>query len=349
VIEHRRQVIVWAGVLCTAATAFAALLHRPPWLFVVSVIVAGAALVLLVAAGTPDLVAWVREQRRAARERRRNVGPAVMGRWRQTTDGIEAASASMALQRHFGHPAYQSPAAGTEPPRVRVAVLVASDPLGERPAADQLRRTYLELLAASPINDLVTRLTHVGPGLSWQSYAGNQRMTLGAVLAADANDDKTPPVATAFLLLNDGSGKRHGQDQRYAEISILIEAQDDNGHPRPPDGVDEWHARLVTALKVPAAFVSFMETQLGVRTHSSPTALLGLALEAHPNLTALLDTAGLRRLPGSTSASTFYHYVFADTAGTEPARVASDVLRVWYEAVRVEGVETELGRLAGEP
>lgn len=339
--DLRKRIATWAGAVGSLAGALAALLQS---VRSVLIVIAVAAFVVLFATGGPDIGAWLAGRRRAAVTSLRRRRPAYTARWRPTTEGLEVPAVMTTLQKSFFHPALQHPAGG-EPPTVRVAALVACEPLGDDPATEDLRRAFTDFLGAPPITDLVAQLTTVGAGATWHCYASNGRLSNGAVLTG--GDPDGPPVAAALLNLRDSGTRQWVHDRRYAELLITVEPRASGGQPAGPASLVSWCERLLVAFEVPGAFAAFLHDRLRARTHADAPAQLGVRLDARPSLRHLVDTTGLSPLAGSQPTSQFLSYAIADPSALPARGAAVAILGVWCDhALAVDGYGAELTRLA---
>jgi hypothetical protein len=268
---------------------------------------------------------------------------AFTARWRHTTDGMDAAGVMNTFHKRLSHPGYgRDP--GSEPPAVRFGLLLACSPLGEKPSTTELRQAFCSLLNRPPVWSFVSQLTELPNDLAWRPYGGNGRLSIGAILAAE-DSEKIAPIASAMLILHDAQATRFRQGQ-CAELILYVGPCDEVGLPAPPATLERWHERLVTALEVPAAFATFLISEVGLATYADPPTQLGVCLEAQPTIGALVDTRSLQPVAGSTATQSFPSYVIAEQGGREPAQAAVDVLRVWCDyALRVDGYEEILDGL----
>jgi predicted nucleotide-binding protein len=270
--------------------------------------------------------------------------PALTSRWRHTTDGMDAAGAMNAIQKRLHHPTY-SREPGTEPPAVRFGLLIACEPLGDEPSTTSLRKAFCAFLNRPPIWDLMTQLTATPMGATWSTFGGNGRLSLGSVMDSEGGEGPAP-LSSAILNLHDGQATKFQQSRR-AELVLYIEPCDENGALLPPATLERWYERLVTALQVPAALVTFLSDELGLATYADPPVQFGVCLEGRPNVGALVDTSGLQPVAGSTATSHFPSYFIAQADGLDPRRAAVEMLRVWCDyALHVEGYEDPLNSLA---
>ena len=157
---------MWAGAVVLGAAAVAGLTQHIDWLFILALVTACAALVILVVAGVPDLLRLLKGRWQAApddvTERPSRSSPAFTHRWRHTTDGIEVPGMSMTLQKRLSHPGYMTGGPGGTPPAVRLGVRVACYPLGGTPGSSELRDHFLAFLGQAPVRPFITELTSVG-------------------------------------------------------------------------------------------------------------------------------------------------------------------------------------------
>jgi hypothetical protein len=61
-MERRRAIAAWSGALAAVCLTVVAITQHVPWLLIPAIVLAVLAMVILVAAGIPDLAAWVRDR-----------------------------------------------------------------------------------------------------------------------------------------------------------------------------------------------------------------------------------------------------------------------------------------------
>jgi hypothetical protein len=339
--------MAWAGAVCAGAAALAGFAQRVRWLFIVGLLIGCLAFALLLAAGIPDVVGWLKERAAGFATQRRRPRPAFTGRWRHTTEGTEVPSLMTTLQKGLSHPGYMSGVVGESPPSVRIGVIVACGPLGSTPTTSDLRSAFLCLLRRPPVWDLIKELTYVNTDVSWRNYASNGRINNGAVLTA-SDEETEAPVVSALLNLNEDGTHLWGLDSRCAEMLLLVQPRDEIGQPAPPLTLKHWFDVLVKALELPAALGYFLSTQVGTSVHDDPPAQLGIRLDSYRGIGSLVDPGQFMPIAGSSMTSSFLSYMIAERAGAAPQQAAVEMLRVWCDhGLHIDGYEGILARLPG--
>ena len=249
--EHRHAVTVWSGALLACALTVAGIARQVTWLFALALVAAGLFFIVLLVSGVPDLTGWFRQQTKSTQaplvELPPEKTPVFTERWRHTTAGGDVPALMRALQKSLPHPGYMRRTPGSQPPVVRVATLVACDPLGDGPTTSGLRGAFLRFLRRPPIWSLIEQLTDPPVQVSWRSYASNGRINNGAVLLR-SDDDEMAPIASAILNLNEVGTALWVHAPWAAELVIYVEPRDKRGEPARPVGLSEWHDRLLVAL-----------------------------------------------------------------------------------------------------
>jgi hypothetical protein len=344
--ERSGAVVAWSAGVCAGAAALAGFAQHIRWLFIVAIVVTVVALVILVVAGAPDLVAWLRERVDGlATSRRKRPRSAFTELWRHTTNGHEAAGLMMMRQKGFSHPGYMRSTTEERSPFVRIGILVACDPLGEAPTTSDLRDNFLSFLRRPPIWNLVKGLTYVGDNLSWRSYASNGRFLNEAVLTY-SDDQEEAPVAAAMMVLNEAGMPRYVHDSRYAELVLHIEPRDRDGNAAALAGFKVWYDDLIRALAVPMAFALFLNQDAQVSTYDDPPVQLGVQIEAYRSISELIDAGPLHPVAGSWQSNSFLGYMIADRDGKQSGDASLDLLRrVCDHALHLHGYESELASL----
>lgn len=87
-----------------------------------------------------------------------------------------------------------------------------------------------------------------------------------------------------------------------------------------------WSQRFSLALAVPGAFAGFLDKELGLATSNEPPAQLGVWLRSYQPLTAMIDVAGLRTLPGVSPSNHFIGWTVADPGGRPVAGAARGLI-----------------------
>lgn len=266
--------------------------------------------------------------------------PALTHRWRHTTDGAEVPSLMRITHKAFSHPAYMR-AHPDQPASVRIGALLASDPLGPAPTTSELRSRLAAFLASPEPLGLVSELSHIDSAARWTSLAGNGRLLLEAALVTE--DQGQAPVASAMLLLPEPGRARFGSDPRQAEFVLHIEPRTLDQTPVAPGTLMHWRDRFAQFLALPAALAKFLTGTLDLATAAEPPAQLGIWLHAPRSLNELVDTRGLKTLPGSALVNGFTSYAIADPDGKPPEQAATDILGQLCDfTLHLDGWETAI-------
>lgn len=282
------------------------------------------------------------KNRRGARE----PGPANTGRWRPTTNGFDVPA-----MMQVGHVAMPDPSSRPRlpqkmPPTMRVGAVVACDPLGSSPPTSELRASFLGFLSRPPIMGLVSRLSHISEGGMWRPLAGRGRIYLEAALTGGNLDDAL--IATASLLLPDPSASGYGHDPRYARLVLEVGLWDAQGQATPAMTLSVLHDRFTRALAVPTALATFLTDDLGLATSGDPPSQVGVWLRTPRDMAELVDSGGLKPLPGSPQSNSFTGWALADPTG-EPASIAAvELLRQMCDyTLNLDGYEPALEGMMG--
>lgn len=336
----RAAVFTGAVALAGAAGTVASLVHTS-WISGPLVVIAVVAILVALAVVLGWPYEWI-----IGRWRRRQAAPKSPARtepWRHVVDGIAMGGMSTGMTRQISHPGEMRTTPGQEAPAIRVAARIACDPLRSIPGGAELRSEFLAFLGGPAVERVVRSLTSVPSGLSWQSWEGNGRLLLAAVLTGD--DTTVPVLAWAMASFNDGQ-HTFGLDDRCADFLLLVRPRNEAGQPSPPATLERWRNTLIASLALPESFSRFLATN-GMRTYDEPPAKFGFSLAARPNLTGLIDITAFRPINGSTPTNSIISYAVADRSGQDAETIALEMLRLWLEyGVRVEGYETEVDGLA---
>jgi hypothetical protein len=176
------------------------------------------------------------------------------------------------------------------------------------------------------VRELIGSLTLVPPGVSWKNLAGHGPRTLEAALTLGDDPLDDVPVASALFLPPTAREWLYGRDGRSATLILYIEPRTVEGQVPPASDLAVWHRRFSLALDVPGAFADFLAEDLGLGVFGDPPAQFGVWLQSHQPLTIMVDTQGLRTLPGSTPSNQFIGWAFAAEAGNLIADTARDLL-----------------------
>ncbi len=326
--QRRGPVIAWsgsvAGVALAAATLIATVGKKPlsdPWFIALAAVAAAASLILL-AAGLPDLAAWLSGWPAAARRASRRPVRLVTSRWHYTSDGARAPAAMTATEIVLPGTGYMRQP-GERPPWARFVVLLACSPISPDADTAQLRSRFLTFLGEPAAAGLVAALTSAGPGVSWKKWSTGRPSAFDAVLTGAG---EAQAIASARLELPDGL-RYHGRDTRRAALILHVE-QPGNGSTgalrAPPEA---WAGRIQQALDLPGALAAFLSQTVGLRTSGEPPAQVGVRLEAPGDLGALVDTTGMDPLPGGHRKAQAIGYFTAARDGVPAAAAAGRMVR----------------------
>jgi hypothetical protein len=251
--------------------------------------------------------------------------PAQTSLWRHTTDGAEVPSLMRITHKSFSHPGYmRSAGAGEKAPSMRIGTLIASDPLGPTLSTSMLAARFLTFLTRQPVLDLVSMMTTINPGATWQRLASPGRLMLEAAMMTDGQEEA--PVASAMLLLPEPKMSHFGSDPRCAEFILHIEPRDSAGRLTPPLALNLWLDRFARALAIPGELAQFLTADLGLATAAEPPAKFGIWLDAPRSIGDLVHFADIRQLPGSALSNQFIAYAIADPNGKSAKNIAEDII-----------------------
>jgi hypothetical protein len=268
----------------------------------------------------------------------------VTDRWRCTTDGFEVPALLRIRDNSIFHPALMQRPPGEKPSSVKIGVLVGCAPLGEEAATSAIRAAFLAFLGQDPVRALVDALTSVPDSATWRSWEGHGRISFAAVLAGD--DDQVAPLAWARLNPPPADLPAVGRAPCAAKLVLAVEVRAADGGPGLVAGLAAWHDRLLQVLALPAAFAGFLAADLGLVTSGDPPAQVGVYLDAPHEMTELVDSGGLVKVPGSTPRNWFMGWALADP----DAQPAPGLVRRWLTdlcdyALCLNGYENVLARL----
>jgi hypothetical protein len=324
----------------------------PYWVFT-GMLVAGA---VLYYAGRRRPPARDKDNRpgRAARPRRDWLGRGWLAgaRRAQTVAGWHvltgAGSADLArtARRAFSHARCPRPGSGTGPPSVCIVISVAIGPLGSTPTTADLRDFLLGFLRGPAVSRLLRSLTDTGGDLAWRLHDGDGRLRIEAVLAGREHERKSPAAVTVMMISEDAAA-RGGHGPQTAELVLHIEPRDDQGDPAPPASFGAWYETLVRALVVPGAFAQFLRHDVDVMTYDDPPVQVAVQFQAGHDLSELIDTGGIRPLPGSRPSNIFLDCMTAGPGGrAADDAVAGMLIRVCDHALHLENTyEDALAKL----
>jgi hypothetical protein len=275
-------------------------------------------------------------------------GPVITDRWRYTSDGAKVPSLMGMTHTTMSHPGYRGRQTQDEPPSVKVGILVACQPIDPASGGTETRAKFAEFLGSAAVRQLIGVLTHVEPGVSWKNLAGHGPRTLEAVLAAGQDPIEGVPVASALFLPPTAGESLYGRDGRAATLIFYVEPRTADGQVPPGSGLAEWFKRFSLALAVPGVFADFLAKDLGLATSDDPPAQLGVWLESSPQpLTVMVDTDGLRTLPGSWPSSQFIGWAFAAPDGNSATETARDLITQLCEySLHLDGFEQAIPEIS---
>lgn len=275
-------------------------------------------------------------------------GPAITDWWRAAIDDVNPGL--LQLQSNaVSHPGFmnRSPQEGTLP-SVRIAMMVGCSPLDPvAPMTSEIRAKFLGFLGQSRQMDLVRTLTDVRQTAVWRAWDDSPRFSFGAILSPP--DSEEAPVAWARLLLPEASTRRYGLDARCAYLVLHVEPRTRAGAPAPAASIVTWYQRFSESLRVPAALVTFLRLQLGLRTSNYPAAEMGIWLNAPRALTELVEIDGFESVPGSLRSNVFAGFAVADSDGQPVSGMAEGWLRQMCDSsLRLDDREAALSNLGTE-
>jgi hypothetical protein len=224
------------------------------------------------------------------------------------------------------HVGYMSRQTQDEPPSVKVGMLVACQTIDPSSGGSALRAKFRQFLDSATVRELIGALTHVAPGASWKILAGHGPRTLEAALTAGENPMEGVPIASALFLPPTAGESLYGRDGRAATLILYIEPRTDAGQVPPASDLAVWHRRFALALTVPGAFADFLSEELRLGASGDPSPQLGIWLKSVQPLTIMVDTQGLRTLPGAWPSNQFIGWAFADADGSTISDTARNLL-----------------------
>jgi hypothetical protein len=253
-------------------------------------------------------------------------GPVITDRWHHTSDGARVPALMSMTHTSVTHRAYMERSAQDAPPSVKIGVLVACQPLGQASSGTELRAKFADFLSCPAMAQLLAALTDVRPAMSWKNLAGNGPRALEAALTADENPVEGVPAASALFVPPAPGESLYGRNGRAATLIVYIEPRTTDDHIPPPSRLAAWDERFRLALALPQAFAHFLATDLGLATSDDPPAQLGIWLHSTRPLTRMVDTDGLRILPGSWPQNQFIGWAVTAPDGDPAAQTARDLL-----------------------
>lgn len=252
--------------------------------------------------------------------------PPITDRWCHTSDGGKVPSLMRLTHTSMSHPGYGGRQSQETPPSVKIGTLVACEPIDPASSGTELRAKFLVFLNSPPVHAMVAALTDVEPGMSWKNLAGHGPRTLEAALTASPAPLEGVPAASALFLPPMAGESLYGRDGRAATLILYVEPRTADGQVPPASDLATWSRRFSLALAVPRAFADFLDGYLGLATSNEPPAQLGVWLQSYQPLTDMVDTDGLRMLPGSSPSNQFIGWILADPYGKSAAGTARDLI-----------------------
>lgn len=245
-------------------------------------------------------------------------GPAFIGAWRHAD--------TLGISQLTSLPTMSMPGAAGSPgrlrlPFVRIGVCIACEKLSPDASSSQFGAQFLGFLGREPVARLITALTGASARQTWTRLAGDGPSCLEAVVAGQSEGN---PRASALLELPSMKNAAHSSgDMACLWLHAETHAPGD-GLPQPA-GLAEWHERFGWAVSLADAFASFLTAQLGLTTRDTPSACVGVLLQAPSSVTDLVAVGDLRQLPGAAPAGRFLGTAVAHRNG-KPASVIADEL-----------------------
>jgi hypothetical protein len=252
--------------------------------------------------------------------------PVITDLWRHTSDGGQVPGLMALTHTGMSHPGYGGRQTQDTPPSIRVGMLVTCNPIDTTASGSALRAKFAAFLETEAVSKLIGALTDVNPGMSWKSLAGNGPRTLEAALTADENVLASVPVASALLLPPLAGESLYGRNGRAAPLLLYVEPRTADGRVPPASDLAAWYECFGLALAVPGAFAKFLAEDLILGTSGDPPAQLGIWLQSYHPLTTMVDTQGVKMLPGSSPSNWFMGWAFATPDGTSGEETARDLL-----------------------
>lgn len=246
--------------------------------------------------------------------------PLVTDHWCHTTDGGKVPAVMNLAHTVMSHPAYMGQQF-REKPSVKIGMLVGCEQIDSSFSGSALRAKFLRFLDSPTMRVLVGSLTHVPRDASWKSLAGHGALSLEAALTASSDPLEGVPVASV-LFLPPTETVLYGRVERMATLILYIQPQAADGQVPPASRLVTWYRNVSLALTAPAAFAEFLSQGLGLATFGDRPAQFGIWLESQQPLTCMVDTNGLRTLPGSSLSNQFTGYAYADPDGKSADEVA---------------------------
>lgn len=273
-------------------------------------------------------------------------GPVITDRWHHTSDGARVPALMSMTHAGVTHRAYMERPAQEAPPSVKIGMLVACQLVGQASSGTELRAKFAAFLGCPAMNQFLEALTHVGSAMTWKNLAGNGPRALEAALTAAENPLETVPAASALFVPPAPGESFYGRKGQAATLLLYVEPRTVDGQVPPPSHLDAWHKRFRLALELPHVFARFLATDLGLATSDDPPAQLGIWLQSAQPLTTMVDTGGLRTLPGAWPQSQFIGWAVTASDGVPAAQAARDlVIQLCEYSLHLDAYEQSLTRI----
>lgn len=289
---------------------------------------------------------WYRVRRlkpmSAPEESKRVPAPLFTGRWRYTTEGVEAVSAMNAFNKSVSHVGYTQDH-GEKSSRVVVSILVPCDPLADAPPTSALVKAFLRLLSGSTVMSVALKLGLGARDLSWYSYTSNGVLNNQAILALSP-DNEAAPAAAAILNLNDSRVRfQYLQDPELAEMVLRFEPRLGS-----PLTLAQLYDVLLGILSVPDSLGRFLSDDVKVSTYADRPVQVGVCLEGQQYLTDLIDPGDVVSPPGMGRGRQYLIYLLGEPSGKTKSAAVIDALRGLCDyGLHVQGYEDQLTALTG--
>ena len=273
--------------------------------------------------------------------------PVACDRWQHTSDGTQVPALMNLTHTGLFHPGYGGRQSQDVPPSVKIGILVACQPIDLAVSGTELRAKFAAFLVTEPVRKLIGALTEVDGGMSWKSLAGNGPRMLEAALTASENPVEGVPAASAQLMPPVAGESLYGRNGRAATLLLYVEPRTADGQVPSSSELAAWYERFILALAIPAVFAEFLSRDLGLDTSDDPSAQLGIWLQSYGPLTTMVDTQGMRTLPGASPSNWFAGWGFATPDGKPGRAVARDLLNELCEyTLHLDDFEQKLDKIS---
>lgn len=273
-------------------------------------------------------------------------GPVITDRWHHTSDGARVPALMNMTHTSVMHRAYMERPAQDAPPSVKIGIVIACQPTGPAPSGTELRARFADFLGRPAIRQLLAALTDVGPAMSWRNLAGHGPRTLEAALTTADDPLDGVPAASALFLPPVPGEFYYGRNGQTATLILYIEPRTAEGQVPPASDLTAWQERFRLALAIPRAFADFLTDDLGMATSDNPPAQLGIWLQSTQPLTSMIETDGLRTLPGSWPQNQFIGWALTAADGGPAEQAARDlVIQLCEYTLHLDAYEQALARI----